>query len=262
MQGALLHSASSVVTDVALAQTHLPFAGARSWQSPGCPAQDGGSGPGMGQGWVQHVPQELASRESRQGHLRSPGVALPAASFQMTWYTHAWMSPSDVGAACSSLGLLLLAGCWWCGAVPCPQQVPRCAGVLARAAPVCPTCRAPAVPGPDGQCVTVSPGRGDLRTSTPTARCPPHTPQPGVPLLGFVSGETRPIQRGPAQTVCKNSTFCPVPSLPLLGVPQAAAPMGAGGHEVPWSPGMGWRSSLADGGQGWPQGGLGALGGP
>lgn len=37
MQGALLHSTSSVVTDVALAQTHLPFAGARSWQSPGCP---------------------------------------------------------------------------------------------------------------------------------------------------------------------------------------------------------------------------------
>lgn len=90
-------------TDVALARTHLPFAGARSWQSPGCPAQDGGSGPGMGQGWIQHAPQELASRESRQGHLRSPGVALPAASFQMTWYTHAWMSPSDVGAGGSSL---------------------------------------------------------------------------------------------------------------------------------------------------------------
>lgn len=57
----------------------------------------------MGQGWIQHAPQELASRESRQGHLRSPGVALPAASFQMTWYTHAWMSPSDVGAGGSSL---------------------------------------------------------------------------------------------------------------------------------------------------------------
>lgn len=77
----LLHSASSIVTDVALTWTHLPFGGARSWPNPGCPAQGGGSGPGMRQRWVQRAPQELASCECHQGHPRSPGVALLAASF-------------------------------------------------------------------------------------------------------------------------------------------------------------------------------------
>lgn len=63
-EGDLLHSSSSVVTHVALAWTHLPFAGARSWLNLGYPAQDGGSGPGMGQGWIQHTPQELANCET------------------------------------------------------------------------------------------------------------------------------------------------------------------------------------------------------
>ena len=104
-------------------------------------------------------------------------------------------------------------------------------------------------------------GEGDLRTLTPKARCPPPTPQPSVPFLGFVSRETRPVQPCPAQSVCKNSTLpCGLPAAPWG--PAAATPMGAGRHEVAQPPGTGWRSSLAGGGQGWPQGGPGALGGP
>ena len=129
-EGALLHSASLVVTDVALAQTHLPFAGARSRPNTGSPAEDGGSGPGMGQGWVQHAPQELVSCESHQGHLWSPGVVLLAVSFQMAWCNHTWTSPSDVGAGGSSL---LLPG----SSAPCRVLVTRGCSLPAAGTSLC-----------------------------------------------------------------------------------------------------------------------------
>lgn len=57
----LLDFSLSVVTGMTLVWMGVPFAGARSWAHPGCPAQSGGWGPLLGQGRVRHVPQELAS---------------------------------------------------------------------------------------------------------------------------------------------------------------------------------------------------------
>lgn len=139
------------------------------------------------------------------------------------------------------------------GAVPCPQQVPGRAGVLAWAAPGHPVGQAPVVPSADRRCVTA--GRGNQRTLTPKPRCPsPATPQPSVPLLGFVSGETRQIQLGPPQPVCRNSPLpCALPPTPQG--PAGSHPQGSWGPEVPRSTGTGWRSCLAGGGRDGPGGG-------
>lgn len=69
----------------------------------GRPAPDKGLGHGAGQDWAQPTPWELASHESHQGHVQSPGVVLLAASFQVTWCNHVWMSAVDVGEGESSL---------------------------------------------------------------------------------------------------------------------------------------------------------------
>lgn len=133
--------------------------------------------------------------------------------------------------------------------------------VLAQAAPVCPTCRAPAVPGPDRQYVTVSPRRGGLRTLTPKARCPPPTPQPGVPLLRFVSGETRPIQCGPAQTA-KPALFTPCPPCCSLGSHRQLPPWELGAMRCPSPQGWAGGPPLLVGGRDGPRGGWGHWEGP
>lgn len=253
-EDALLHSTSSAVTDVALTWTRLPFAGAGSWANPGCPAQDGGSGPGMGQGWVQHAPQELVSHESHQGHLQSHGVALLAAFFQTAWCKHALTSPSDMGTGRSSLlsgspaprGVLVT----WGSSLPTAgTSLCRCAGT-----------GYPGVPRAwQAACDYVSWDKGPEDTDTKGKMssfclCPPPA---CVPLLVLVSGKTRPIQPGPAQPDCKNSTLpCALPVTPQG--PADNRPVAAGGREVPQ--GLAGCPASQVGGRGGPSGRAGGTG--
>nr|XP_047932605.1 intestinal-type alkaline phosphatase-like [Anser cygnoides] len=90
----------------------------------------------------------------------------------------------------------------------------------------------------------VSPGRGDLRTLTPTARCPPLPFSPASPpRVVSLGNETNPAQ----PSVSAKTALCPAPSLPVPRVPSSlrgagepqvlAQPRGPRlpqGHPAPW----------------------------
>lgn len=111
-EGALLCSASSVVTDVALAWTHLPFAGARSWLNPGCsewgiePWNGTGLGttcsPGAGKLWKPSgspaVPKGCAASGVLPDGLVQPHVD---ATFGCG---RGWKQPAPPWVSCSSPG--------------------------------------------------------------------------------------------------------------------------------------------------------------
>lgn len=90
----------------------------------------------------------------------------------------------------------------------------------------------------------VSPGRGDLRTLTPTARCPPLPFSPASPpRVVSLGNETNPAQ----PSVSAKTALCPAPSLPVPRVPsllrgagepqvlaQPRGPRLPQGHPAPW----------------------------
>lgn len=150
-----------------------------------------------------------------------------------------------VGAACSSPALCSLLGAGDAGLFPATAGTLLCG----RAGTGCPTCdRVPWERGPEG-----SNTKGKMSSPCPSARCPP-------PRICLRRSKANPAQPSSAclqkqhfalHPPCRSPASRRQPPLWELGAP-----------EVPWSPGMGWRSFLCGVGEEWPQGGLGALGGP